>query len=308
MTIAWQEISLPSASQWSDVAAGGGAIVAVANATSAAARTVDGLSWVATTMPVSSNWKKIAFGADTFVAVSGNAFAVSTDAGETWLNIGVPAFFVGQTVGALTYGAGVFVALSWGGIAGTSVDGVNWIERACPAISYTDAVYGGDRFVAIAEYSGSVTPTAVSTDGGLTWVAYSEPAGYGRASVAYGNSVFVSVDWNDTLSWSSDGQTWVAVAVPGTSFEKGAIDFGGGQFVAVKRGRRDVYTSIDGAAWEVSVDALPVTSNKYWLSLTAWLDGFATLAQYENIGAFGGVPPAAPSAFWTLRIRTLEII
>ena len=80
----------------------------------------------------------------------------------------------------------------------TSSDGITWTPRtASAAVGWTSVVYGGGKFVAVANSGSSRVMT--STDG-ITWTGHSAADASGWSSVTYGNGLYVSVAMNGSGS------------------------------------------------------------------------------------------------------------
>jgi hypothetical protein len=107
-------------------------------------------------------------------------------------------YIVGGRNGMIAYtGAALSASTTW-----TTLDDTPFGEGAI-----NDAVYGGDKFVAV----GAGGKIAYSTDG-TTWKAVSgSPVGSGDVvSVAYGTNTFVAAGASGKLAYSTDGITWTA--------------------------------------------------------------------------------------------------
>jgi len=112
--------------------------VAVADSTTAAAYSNDGITWVASTMPSASNWRSVTVNPTTgrFVAVadSTTAAAYSND-GINWVASTMPAASNWRSV-IVNPTTGRFVAVATGnGAAAYSNDGINWVASTMPSAS-----------------------------------------------------------------------------------------------------------------------------------------------------------------------------
>ena len=156
---------MPSSKSWSSVTYGNGRFVAVANESTAAAYSDDGINWTGTSLPISAYWGSVTYGNSRFVAVasSSTTAAYSTD-GINWTEATLPSSVSWYSV---TYGNGRFVAVARGSTtAAYSDDGITWTTATLPGKAYWDSVtYGNGRFVAVAKNS---TNAAYSTDG-INW-------------------------------------------------------------------------------------------------------------------------------------------
>ena len=160
----------------------------------------------------------------------------------------------------------------------TSPDGVTWSRQYVPPGAFSLArllkvAYGGGRWVALgAQGSGFSGMTAVSTDGGVTWLIgfmnwwNSSPFNnYVPSDIAYGDGVFVAVGESDgphpVVQTSSDGLSWTDQPSPmdgwsGVAPFAWAVDWNGSEFLIVGLGGTSgpdafvqVQTSPDGVTW-----------------------------------------------------------
>ena len=152
--------------------------VAVAQATSAAAYSNDGITWVATTMPSGVNWQAVTVNPNTgrFVAIATtntNSAAYSND-GINWFATTLPAArgWNSVTCNPVT-GRFVTVATS-SSSAAYSNDGITWVATSMPIATYWQAVTvnpNTGRFVAIAP-----SRWAAYSNDGINWVAATLPS------------------------------------------------------------------------------------------------------------------------------------
>mgnify|MGYP001062179415 CR=1 FL=1 len=216
----WNNMSLPTASQWNTIGAGlegdklTGTVrfVALATGSNNAAYSDDGgETWTATTTPQTGSYSSVAYGNGKFVAVrSDSATPCISNDGVLWAN-------AGGTVGtdtnwnAIAYGQGMFVAVSSGGSAAYSTDGISWLALTVSgAVSpvLTDVAYGNGRFVAV-------------SDTGITFVMADKSefkagpvlgAGTATSWVSYGQGNFVVVRNIDGEYYHSKyGLEWTTV-------------------------------------------------------------------------------------------------
>ena len=144
--------SLPSA-PWISVTYGNGTFVAIAQNSTIAATSYDGITWTQRTLPVSAPWIFVTYGNGTFVAIAGgtslSTIAATSPDGITWTQRVLPVSLGWQSV---TYGNGIFVAVAYdSSIAVTSPDGVTWTQRTLPVQDdWKSIAYGNGLFIAVA--------------------------------------------------------------------------------------------------------------------------------------------------------------
>ena len=186
--ITWTLMSLPN-HDYTSVAYGDGAWVAVSLGGDKGARSVDLDTWTEITLPTGSDWIDIEYGKGLFVAVSSSnssnsETAYSDDLGQTWTE----GNFAGGCE-AISYGNNRFVAIE-GGFVGSnnsfiSFDGITWQVGSLPsADEWTDVTYGQGLFVAVAKDAGSC---ALSEDG-LHWESNTLSGGSSWKSITFGNN------------------------------------------------------------------------------------------------------------------------
>jgi hypothetical protein len=220
----WTPSTMPSTSQWTNVASGENIFVAVSSSTSSnkAAYSYNGVDWTATTMPASSTWTGVAYGDGRFVAVSstGNIAAYSLN-GIDWVSAPLPSLGDStiNTWAGIAYGKGLFVAIANSGdITAHSADGITW--------------------------TGSFIDTDGSTQ--LDWT-----------TVAYGNNRFVAIASTGEVSYSLDGDFWnqsVTLTSNSVRMQFQQVKYAQGVFLAVCRtvgGGSTIaaFTSPDGIVW-----------------------------------------------------------
>ncbi|MGC5326213.1 tandem-95 repeat protein [Brevibacillus sp. SYSU BS000544] len=132
----------------------------------------------------------------------------------------------------------------------------------------TDIIYADGRMVIVSE-SGSIY---VSADG-VTWTyANSNVASSPLYSVTYGNGKFVAVGEN-SVSYSSDGNVWNKVTVPGNPLY--SVTYGNGKFVTVGAGGA-IVSSTDGITWNTT-ETSNTTSDFYSVAYSAEQQRFVTV-------------------------------
>jgi hypothetical protein len=152
--------------------------VTVANNSSDAARSTDGITWTPQSLPFYANWCSVTVDSTTgiFVAVTYDAAsgASSTD-GIAWTPVGLPFYsnWWSVTVNPTT---GIFVAIVQGtNQAASSTDGTLWTARTLPSFETWNSVTVNPTtgiFVAVSQTSDG----ARSTDG-ISWTGITLPFG-----------------------------------------------------------------------------------------------------------------------------------
>ena len=112
--------NMPVAQNWSAIIYGD-KFVAVAQGSSTAAYSADGITWTATTLPSNQCWTDVAYGNGLYVAVSSNSdvAAKSTD-GITWT---ARSTGLSSSITSITWNGSIFVAVGGSGKCVTSPDG-----------------------------------------------------------------------------------------------------------------------------------------------------------------------------------------
>ena len=251
--------TMPSSSNWTSVAFGGGKFVAVASGGTDSAYSSNGTSWTAGgALPASATWSSVDSGvisSTTYhvaVASGGTNAAYSTNGGTSWTAATLPASVTWTSV---AFGGSRFVAVASGGTdTAYSTNGTSWTAGgALPSsTTWNSVTYGKNKFVAISGASGASTAAAYSTNG-TTWLAATLPASANWTSVTYGNGRFVAVATGSAnAAYSFDGITWVSATLPASSTWK-EIHYGQGTFIAIAGygGGTSVAiaTSTDGITW-----------------------------------------------------------
>jgi len=248
--------------------------VAVAQSTTAAAYSNDGITWVASTMPSSVNWQSVTVNPTTgrFVAVAQSpaaAAAAYSNDGITWVASTMPsaAAWLSVTVNPTT---GRFVAVAQSSAAAAySNDGITWVVATLPGTANWQSVTVNPttgRFVAVA---GSTTSNvAAYSNDGITWVVATLPVSRGWHSVTCNPTTgrFVTVATSSaSAAYSNDGITWIASTMPsGSSFEAVTVNPTTGRFVAVAQATTAAAYSNDGITWVAST----MPSAVAWNSVT----------------------------------------
>lgn len=281
---------------------GDGAVIAInthsTTSSSVFNRSVDGgATWsTVTTGLTARQCSRLLFGASKFVVLTGNASADravyrSTDGGATWTYhaTALPSSGFWYAT-AYDDASGLFMAARWGtSTLAVSADGITWTTRTLPASkNWWNLVPCGDRLL-----MNSRTDRIVyaSDDGGLTWAVLSTIPGSGTAGplLYEGGLVFAGqLSTPSTELWvSADfGATWTAVTLPLTTASYGVIFVESQGYWFMYRyasgGYDQVMVSIDGFAWTVAPNEMPITGTGFG---TAYGGGTAIVASFNGAGA-----------------------
>lgn len=177
-------------------------------------------------------------------------------AGTTW-NLYNISGSLAVPAARVAYGNGTFVAVGhFSGAAtqysSTSPDGVNWaMQNGLPNAPWSDIIYAGGQFVAIAGGDVSSAFAATSPDG-INWTQRTLPSSNYWSSITYGNGTYVitggGAGTSSVVLYSTNGGvTWNIANLPSSTYWTCAT-YGNGTFVAVSNGSA-VATSPDGITW-----------------------------------------------------------
>lgn len=111
--------------------------------------------------------------------------------------------------------------------------------------------YGGDKYVAVSEASGSSTNCFLRSTNGTTWYGTQAPQANWWTSIAYGNGLFVAVARTGTqqVATSTDGISWIGRAAAENNYWTD-VAYQNGFFVAVaNQGVNRLMASADGINW-----------------------------------------------------------
>ena len=202
----------------------------------------DGLVWTLGTIPAAAH-RALAYNGIVFVALAGSGEVYTSPDGVVWTfrqDIGATPSFPGAL--AWNSGLGLFAATSNSvGKPISSPDGFVWAPVATAAFGGNAMGSNGTIFVAVAGGS------ALSSADGITWTTrtFGAVAGVGVASDGSG---FVAISNTNQSRRSTDGITWVAGGVPGTSaLVSIAWSPPLGIYAAV--GLNVARTTVDGSSW-----------------------------------------------------------
>lgn len=218
--ITWTQRTMPTSTEWQDVAFGNGLFLAVSRASGRAATSPDGATWTARTL-VNRSWSGVIFGNGRFVIHAGgtsqsNELTHSTDginftfSGVSGIYLPVPGYWRG------VFANSRFVLVSESHTESlVSFDGLSWTTGTMPGAPATALwnrmAYGDGKFFTA---SRNLSDTAALPNGsiatsvdGLTWNLIVSSTGNESQGVAYGNARFVGVS-------SSGGSTKAMVYEP----------------------------------------------------------------------------------------------
>jgi hypothetical protein len=230
--------------------------VAIAQSTSKAMTSYDGINWTLQTTAEAATWNAVCYGAGQFVAVgsSGSNRVMTSPDGITWTSqVASGPTFSWKSV---CYGNGLFVAVSTTATSTathimTSPDGVTWTARTAPAnLGWQSVAYGNGFFVAVAQNgiaSGGQGGAMTSPDG-ITWTQRPLNNSNFWAAVTYGNGVFLATgdrypqsDYHAATSYDN-GVTWNYAPLSTTPIGQ-SLCYGNGVFVAASGLLGTIYSS-----------------------------------------------------------------
>lgn len=273
--------TMPVGASWISAAYGNGVFVSIANGSTNAASSPDGITWTTRTLPSISNWYGVAFGNGIFVAVHqsvGATIATSTD-GITWTQRTVP---IGSN-SSVCFGNGRFVIVG-GSSPMVSTDGINWTSGSGFGVSSTDVVYGNGVFVATRTGSNLCY---VSYDGLTTTDNGTLPSSSSWYAIEYGNGVFVAIsNTSGTIAaTSTNGIDWTARTLPSTASWTNIV-YGNNTFLAIGNATNGA-TSSDGATWTARTLS----------ASTSWRGAAFGAGKFVITSSFAGTTIAASIAY-----------
>jgi hypothetical protein len=261
--------AMPATAAWIRVTFGDGVFVAVAQNSTIAATSPDGIVWTQRVLPVSAAWLALKFGNGVFLLIAQNSTIAATSTnGVTWTQRVLP---VSAEWRPITFGNGLFcVAGTNSTIAITSPDGIAWTQRVLPvSANWLAMSFGENLFVIVGP-----STTALTSPDCIVWTQRTTVANGSWQAIDFGNETFVAVGDNYAKPmWSKNGIDWFyAKQFSSTIYSNWlTICFIGDAFYAVRSGGEAEY-SRDGDVWTDSVSAPPGT----WLVGSAY-DGINTV-------------------------------
>jgi hypothetical protein len=208
----WASFDFPTDGNWKCLAAGDNKFVAIANNSSDAASSTNGIDWTAQFMPASRNWNGVVYGKPSTAAT------------------------------------GIFVAVAGNlNSAARSTNGIDWTFSTMPTVGdstlneWVDITFGLNKFIAIAN-SGNIAAEGLWDGTSLTWSGYimdvvADSSAKDWVSVAYGNKRFVAISSTGDVAYSADGRDWKPATLPtqdgSTTHNWKQIRYGQGVFFAV---------------------------------------------------------------------------
>lgn len=249
---------------------GAGTVVAVGMANAVVVSHDDGATWAVPTSPPggSDGWEDVTWTGQLFAAMSGDAFMWSPD-GETWTrtatgeNTPYPISIVSNGVG-LVIGTNQWADFVDNYVYVSSDYGMTFAKvTTTTQIGHYRVHFLNGQFV-----SAGYGVTATSIDG-INWVQSAVNNAGSGIDVAFGNEVYVFVDYDGRCYTSPDAVTWtqraIPVGTPGFTGPNGVV-FGGGLFLATSNSGA-MSTSIDGVVWLPAASAA-VPLNSY--AIAGW--------------------------------------
>jgi hypothetical protein len=249
--VEWISFNMPSAGDWTCLAAGDNKFVAVRRDSAVAASSLDGIAWTTRAMPASRSWKSCIYGSGLFLAIASdsNSAAYSLN-GTSWTTTVLPGF------GDSTLN--------------------EWI----------DVAYGKNRYVVLANSNNTVvTGSYNSTLNTWSWAGHlmdvvADSSAKDWVSIAYGNDRFVAISSTGDVAYSFDGESWLPATMPSqdgsTAHNWKKIRYAQGVFFAIgDTGGRNINAdptagptnyaaqSADGIAWT----SRTLASSKEWVSV-----------------------------------------
>lgn len=173
-----------------------------------------------------------------------------------------------------------------------SPDAITWTARGTDADGsggYCIAASSDAVIALLLDSSGFTSIAIASTDGGASWTTYAIPQHFQYAAIAYGNGVWLGMDFLGHIIRSTDGGATWADAATLASNDGGwqALAYGAGLFVAVgcdDSTGKVISTSPDGLTWTSRTS----TADKLWQGVT--YDGGQFVAVGGPNALFGGLP------------------
>lgn len=210
-------------------------------------------TWTLQSAPTASDLSAVvALDAATAYATGDNStLLTTTDGGQTWTTQPVAGGF---DLESLAFnGAGVGIVASDDGVVFRTTDGVTFTAVGTGAEDLRGVAWGTDEVVFAA---GREASGARSTDGGLTWVAFSTGAAQRTEDVeAVGADLFWAVGREGEIRFSSDGgQTW-GVQSGGTTDDLNAIQMLSAQVGYIAGSGDTVLKTTDGGQTWTSVSS-----------------------------------------------------
>jgi hypothetical protein len=295
-SLTWDTQSAANTSAWSSICWDPIALVYVAVAktasTSAAQRSVDGITWTAgTSINIAGGWSSVAFGSTGYdVAVSpnttGTLASYSTDGGSTWsqTSLTTPASGTTNTINSVCYAPEIDTWLAVSS-AGTSramyaigTPNIAWTAASISSDTWSSVCWSPLLSLFVAVSSTASTTAASSSPNGITWTV--------RTTPNTGTPTWASICWSPLLRmfvavsstaattaamYSYDGINWVQATTPngGTqTWSSVCWQTSPAKFIAVANAgtaATRMMTSENGLTW-VATTVLPTN---VWTSITS---------------------------------------
>ena len=255
-----------------------------------------------------------------YVAAAGNGIWTSVDL-KSWKRVMLPATAGGLYNDVIWDGA-QFVAVGYGVV--TSPDGSTWTLRSAPngpnfwnSISLAGGVYvvvgtDGNKVLRSADgqhWTAAATNLSLPANWFLSLTGVgSDGSGFAASGYEYQLVAGVTTFEGDAVITSSDGRTWAGQILPNGGsdfFDTGLLNdvaFGGGLYVA--GGAHGQYTSADAVTWSENVIPSSLSSQSWYFSRTAYLNGKFVAVGTDYTGSFGrssAVFTSTDGITWTVK-------
>jgi hypothetical protein len=161
----------------------------------------DGIAWSDLTPITGKNiLRRVVFGAGRFVGVGDRGRRATSTDGRSWQD--APDVKAIDTLVDIAFGKGLFVGVGLNGLRMTSEDGLKWSNRQVgeEGEHLNSIVLAGEQLVAV-----GMGVTFHSSDG-IRWTR--SPNKDAPLTVAFGNGVFVGLNWRGRILRSADAIQW----------------------------------------------------------------------------------------------------
>lgn len=257
--------------------------VPVGVAASAVSASQINLSWTAVTGATGYNVYRSATAGVTIAAANKiTATPVATTSfNNTGLTAATPYFYkvtavngAGETVGSAEVTATTQAAAVTPPAGGTPAP-LAWTSHSVTGItllggSLSDVAWSGTQYLSVG-YANKVATSADAATWGSSAATFPGATPTSAAlvfnKVAYGNGVFVAIDYYGGAYSSPDGALWTQRLPFGVAQNKNGVDFANGKFFLTD-GAGGILTSADGITW--SARAVPVATAGIWYNKVIW--------------------------------------
>jgi hypothetical protein len=258
--IVWTAMSMPSFFYWQSIAYGNGRYAAVCNNGNIAAYSSNGINWTATTMPSSSGWTATGYNGTQFLSVAGWPSTVGAVSSDGTTWSPI-TMPQSQFWGAVVSSGSTFVVGASGYIA-TGSSGATLAMHPTWLNGVWSAGASGNGVTIL--LNGATAKTARLVGSTLANGGDMPVASSWRA-VTFGEGRFVAVArGTNTGAYSTDGVSWTATTLPATANWR-AVAYGNGKFVAIAEGSTQAAYSDDGITWLSTT--MPSSANWYAIAV-----------------------------------------